>query len=150
MVAPTRFKQLQIGDRADSAQGQVQAFGGAVVSQANTLAYTDAGVAKNLFVIPANSQILEIYVDVITAFNSSGTDLVDVGVSGTSDLFASALDVSSQARKLGSSSASKLTNYVNTGATQITVQATYSQSVADSTAGSARITIKYIPGNNLV
>lgn len=148
-MTPTRFKSLQVGDRLNSATGDKAAFGSAAVSQSATVAFSDAGTAVNIAVIPAKSQILEIYVDVITAFNSSGTDLLDLGVSGTANLFADNLDLSAQARVLGTSDVSQITNYVNTGASQITLQATYSQSVADASAGSARVTVLYIPGNNL-
>lgn len=148
MAKPTRFKQLQVGDRLNTGKGELEAFGHAVISQSALLTFADT-TAKDLFVIPANSQILEIYVDVLTVFNSSGTDLVDIGVSGTSDLFADALDVSTAGRKLGSSDVSQLLNYDDTGATQITVQGIYAQSVADATTGNARVTILYCAGNNL-
>lgn len=148
MPAPTRFKRVQIGDNLNSGIGQAEAFGNAVVAQSALLNYTNT-TAKNLFVIPANSQVLDVYVDVLTAFNSTGTDLVDIGVAGTSDLFADALDVSSAGRKLGSSDVSQLLNYDDTGTAQITVQGLYVQSVADASAGNARVTIVYCPGNDL-
>jgi hypothetical protein len=148
MPAPTRFKRVQIGDNLNTGIGQAEAFGSAVVAQSALLAYTDTA-AKNLFVIPANSQILDVYVDVLTVFNSDGTDLVDIGVSGTSDLFADALDVSSLGRKLGSSDVSQLLNYDDTGTSQITVQGIYANGGSAATTGNARVTIVYCPGNDL-
>lgn len=148
MPAPTRFKRLEIGDQLNSAQGEVEAFGGALVTQSALITNANT-TAKNLFIIPANSQIIEFYVDVLTAFNSSGTDLLDIGVSGSAQLFADDLVVSAAGRVLGSSKSTKLLNYDDIGTSQITVQGLYKQSVADSNAGNARITVVYCPGNNL-
>lgn len=148
MATPTRFKTLQVGDKKNSATGASEAFGTAVVSQSALVTFADT-TAKDLFVIPANSQIIDFYVDVLTVFNSSGTDLLDIGVSGTAQLFADDLVVSAAARLLGSSKATKLLNYDDIGASQITVQGLYKQSVADATTGNARITVVYCPGNNL-
>ena len=149
MVAATRFKKLQVGDRKNSATGDLEAFGHAVLTQSKLISFNDAASAVDVCVLPAKSQILEIYVDVYTAFNSSGTDLLDIGVLGTADLFANDLDLSSAARLLGSSDVSQLANYDDIGDSQITVQALYSQSVADAAAGSARITVVYAAGNDL-
>jgi len=150
MATPTRFKRVQIGDRINSATGDLEAFGYTTLSQSVLIGFASAGAAVNVCVIPANSQIIEIYVNVITAFNSSGTDLVNIGVSGTSDLFANGIDLSLAGRVLATSDVSQLVNYDNTGATQITVQALYAQSIADASAGSARVTVVYCAGNNLI
>jgi len=149
MVAPTKFKQLQVGDKLNSGIGDLEAFGHVILSQSKLISFSDAGSAVNVCVLPAKSQILEIYVDVYTAFNSSGTDLLDIGVSGTANLFADNLDLSSAARLRGSSDVSQLANYDDIGDAQITVQALYTQSVADAAAGSARITVVYAAGNDL-
>ena len=148
MPAPTRFKKLQVGDQLNTGIGDLEAFGSVVVAQSALLTFNDTS-AKNLFVIPANSQILNIYVDVLTVFNSDGTDLVDIGVSGTSDLFADALDVSSLGRKIGSSDVSQLLNYDDTGAAQIIVQGIYAAGGSAASTGNARVTIVYCPGNDL-
>lgn len=119
-------------------------LGTVVLSQTGTIAYTDAGSAVDICVLPAGSQILEITVDVTTAFNSSGTDLLDLGKSGAATQFADDLDLSSAGRVLASSDASQLANYANIGTTDVTLQALYTQSVADSSAGAARITVTYV------
>lgn len=150
MTAPTRFKRLQVGDRLNTGVGQIEAFVYGVVSQSKLINYTDAGTAVTVCNLPAKSQIIEIYVDIYTAFNSSGTDLLDIGVSGTAALYADNLDLASAARVLGSSDVSQLTEYDDIGDSQVTVIATYTQSVADASAGQARITILYVPGNDLV
>jgi hypothetical protein len=121
------------------------AWGWVTVEQHATLAYTDT-VAKNLFLLPQPYQIIEIYTDVTTLFNSSGTDLVTIGIVGTANKFATALDVSTAGRKLASASGTtQLTNFKNLTAVGDPVQiiGTYTQSVADATTGAANITIVY-------
>lgn len=109
---------------------------GAVLMAQNTVAYTDT-VAKTLFTLPAGARVIDIKVDVETAFNSSGTDLLDVGKSGTNNHFLDDLDVAATGRK-----APTLTN-LGRNATPIVVTAIYAQSVADATAGSATVTFLY-------
>lgn len=68
--------------------------GGAVSVLRATLAYTDT-TAKALFTIPAGAYIIDWVVNVTTAFDDTGTDQVNLGITGTAAKFASALDVSS-------------------------------------------------------
>lgn len=149
-MAATNFSNpVKIGDRLNSAKGQLESIGFLSASQSALVGFADDAVAVDIGVIPANSQIIEIYVDVYTVFDDTGTDLLDIGVSGTADQFAADLDLSSAARLLGSSDVSQLANYDDIGTSQITLQATYTGSNSDSAAGSARVTVLYIPGNNL-
>lgn len=113
-----------------------------LTSQTNTLAYTDT-TAKTLFILPAYSQIISINIDVTTVFNSSGTDLVDVGTSGTANLYWNDAVVSALSRVLTSSGTPAFSEWASVGASDVTVTATYIQSVADATTGAARITFVY-------
>lgn len=58
-----------------------------VKAQVATLAYTDT-VAKTMFTIPDGAVILQWIINVTTAFNSDGTDLIQIGVSGTASKYA--------------------------------------------------------------
>lgn len=82
------YKQIPVDDGA----------GGVVQVARATLAYTDT-VAKALFTIPAGAIIIDWIINVGTVFNDTGTDQVNIGVSGTAAKFASALDVSSTGLK---------------------------------------------------
>lgn len=108
--------------------------GGVLVAFTNTVAYTDTA-AKNLFVLPSKAKIVSIHVDVTTAFNSSGTDLLDLGKTGTANHFKNDLDVSSAAQTVTGWS-----NLGDVGSSDVQVIATYAQSVADASAGAARVT----------
>lgn len=102
----------------------------------NTVAYTDT-TAKTLFTLPAGARILDIKVDVETAFNSSGTDLLDLGKTGTANHYINDLDIAATGRK-----APTLTN-LGASTAPITVIATFVQSIADATAGLATVTVIY-------
>jgi hypothetical protein len=109
-----------------------------------TITFADAGVAKTVGVLPAGSLILKPCsgVNVSTAFNSSGTDLIDVGTTGTADLYAT--DLAGQT--VGFAALDEAVSaYV---AAETTITATYAQSVADATAGVAQVVIAYIPNND--
>jgi hypothetical protein len=72
--------------------------GGATVTLRNTLAYTDT-TAKALFTIPAGAYITGWILSVTTAFDSDGTDLVDIGITGTAEKFAANVDVAATGLK---------------------------------------------------
>lgn len=125
-------------------EGSTANVGKVVLSQKGTIAYTDAATAVAIATVPANAQIVEIYVDVTTAFNSSGTDLLDLGDGSTANLYADNLDLATAARLRATSDTSQITELLDVGATDVTVYATYSQSVADASTGAATITVLYV------
>ena len=125
-------------------EGSSANTGNVVLSQTATVAYTDAGTAVAIATIPANSQIIDLYVDVLTAFNGSGTDLLDLGDGSTANLYADNLDLATAARVRGSSDASQLAELDDVGTSDVTVYATYTDAGGDSSAGSARVTVVYV------
>jgi len=117
---------------------------GSVLVLTGLVGFANDGSPVTLGTLPANAQVLEVWVDVLTAFDSSGTDLIDVGISTDVDEFVLNVDVSSAGRTVGSSTASvPLADWDDVGGTAVTAVAQYDQSVADATAGSARVTILY-------
>jgi hypothetical protein len=107
------------------------------------ITYADAGVAKVLGTIPAGSVIVKPMsgVNIHTAFNSSGTDLIDIGTTLDDDLYATDL----AAQTVGFAPLDEaVSQYVSVDTTFVV---TYAQSVADATAGVAQAVIAYIPNN---
>jgi hypothetical protein len=125
-------------------EGSSANTGNVVLSQTATVAYTDDGSAVAIATIPANSQIIDLYVDVLTAFDGSGTDLLDLGDGTTANLYADNLDLSSAARVRGSSDASQLAELDDVGSSDVTIYATYTDAGGDASAGSARVTVVYV------
>lgn len=89
-------------------------------------------------VLPPNSYIVDIIVDVQTAFSGggAGTGTLDIGKSGDADYFADGLDVSATGRK----SVTLLEAGENLGDRPMTLVA---QGMGSDTAGSCTIMIMY-------
>jgi hypothetical protein len=95
--------------------------------------------------LPAGALILQPAsgAHVVTAFNDGTTDVVDIGIEGTADQFASALDVSSTGFKALDADGA---NMRVSAATK--VYAVYTGGTGDATAGEAEIAIAYLPDND--
>ena len=125
LVADIKFR-----DTIDSANG-------AVFASTNTVAYTDTS-AKNLFIIPANANIITIVTDVTTAFNGT-TPVLDIGKTGTGNHFINNLDVSS----LGQT----VTGYSilgDVGSSDLTVTATFAVGGGTPTQGQATVSFLWL------
>jgi len=139
-----------IKDTTGSTVGtDVANVGSVVMTQAANVVFGDDGTTTTIATLPANSQIIEIYVDVTTAFDAGTTNTLDLGDGSTADQFADALDVSSVARVLATSDVSQITNLIDIGASDVQVVATYNQTGTAATAGAATVTVVYVQNNNL-
>lgn len=132
-----------------SRYGATSNVGFTTLSQSGTVVYGANGTSTVIGYIPAGSQIIDVYVDVTTAFNAGTTNTVKIGDGTTANKFADALDVSSAARVLASSDVSQLGNLANTGTADIPLTVTYNRSGSAPSAGAARVTVLYVQGNNL-
>jgi len=104
--------------------------------------YTDRGTAVTIGVIPAGAVIMGGGVQIVTTFNGTGTDLLDVGTPADADEFGSALVVSASAPVYVPLD-ELATNNSYTETADITVTATYSDQNSDATAGAADIIVWY-------
>lgn len=115
-----------------------------------TITYADAGTEVTVGWVPSGALLVQSIsgVHVTTAFNSSGTDLIDIGGNTGNDDpddYATDLDVSTVGFKAIDEALGTAVN-PTTADTEITV--TYAQSVADASAGVAEVVIAYIPDND--
>jgi hypothetical protein len=144
------IKAGTIKDTTGSTVGtDVANVGSVVMTQATNVVFGDDGTTTTIATLPANSQIIEIYVDVTTAFDAGTTNTLDLGDGSTADQFADALDVSSAARLLATSDVSQIPNLIDIGASDVQVVATYNQTGTAATAGAATVTVVYVQNNNL-
>lgn len=127
----------------------VQNVGSVVMTQAANVVFAADGTTTTIATLPANSQIIEIYVDVTTAFDAGTTNTLDLGDGTTADQFADALALGSVARVLATSDVSQITNLIDIGTSDVQVVATYNQSGSAATAGAATVTVVYVQNNNL-
>ena len=96
-------------------------------------------------VIPANSQIVDVILNVTTVNNDTGTATVSVGTTADADAFISALDMKTLATTHGTLD----TEATDVGTTDIQVLADFTGANGDSTTGAATVTVMYIQNNNL-
>lgn len=96
--------------------------------------------------IPANSQIVDVILNVTTANNDASTATVVVGTSADADAFIPSTSVKS----VGTTRGTLDTEATDVGSTDIQVLADFTAASGDGTTGAATVTVLYIQGNNLL
>jgi len=123
--------------------------GQVLMSQTFSFDYTvEATATDTTVVIPANSQIVSIEVNVETAFNDSGSDLLEVGSSADTDLYVNDVSIAAIG-KIALGTAALCANWKDIGTTDIVVGYIYNGANNDASAGAATVTINYLQNNNL-
>ena len=127
----------------------VKNTGQVLMSQTFSFDYTVEGAATDTnVVIPANSQIVSVDVNVETAFNDSGADILEVGSSADTDLYVNDTDISA-AGSIAMGTAALCANWKDIGTSDIRVGYIYNGQNNDASAGAATVTINYLQNNNL-
>ena len=106
-----------------------------------TIAYTDTA-AVSIGTLPANCQIVDINIDVTTAFNAGTTNTVTVGKTGSAAAYVASTSVGSAGRA-SVASTGVYSAWANTGTSDLDATVTFSQTGTAATAGAARVTIVY-------
>ena len=96
-------------------------------------------------VIPANSQITDVIVNVTTVNNDTGTATVSVGTIADADAFIATLNVKALATTHGTLD----TEATNVGTTDIQVLADFTGANGDGTTGAATVTVMYLQNNSI-
>jgi len=95
--------------------------------------------------IPANSQIVDVILNVTTANDDTGAATVSVGTDADADAFLAEVDVKAVATTRGTLD----TEATNVGATDLQVLADFTGATGDGT-GVATVTVLYLQNRNLV
>ena len=96
-------------------------------------------------VIPANSQITDVIVNVTTVNNDTGTATVSVGTIADANAFIDALNMKALATTHGTLD----TEATNVGTTDIQVLADFTGANGDGTTGAATVTVMYLQNNSI-
>ena len=127
----------------------VKNTGQVLMSQTFSFDYTvEATATDTNVVIPPNSQIVSVDVNVETAFNDSGADILEVGSSADTDLYVNDTDISA-AGSIAMGTAALCANWKDIGTSDIRVGYIYNGANNDASAGAATVTINYLQNNNL-
>ena len=112
-----------------------------LVSQTATITQNSTSVVSTTFTVPASSQILDINVDVLTAFDSATTAVLSIGTAAAGTQYASAVNAKTAGRTIPTFSAAQLLAMADI-TTNTSVVATVTPTGA-TTAGLVRVTIIY-------
>ena len=127
----------------------VKNTGQVLMSQTFSFDYTvEAAATDTSVVIPANSQIVSVDVNVETAFNDSGADILEVGSSADTDLYVNDTDISAVG-SIAMGTAALCANWKDIGTSDIRVGYIYNGANNDASAGAATVVINYLQNNNL-
>ena len=96
-------------------------------------------------VIPANSQIVDVILNVTTVNNDTGAATVSVGTVADGDAFIATANVKALATTHGTLD----TEATNVGTTDIQVLADFTGASGDATTGAATVTVMYIQNNSV-
>ncbi len=96
-------------------------------------------------VIPANSQIVDVILNVTTVNNDSGAATVSVGTIADADAFIATANVKALATTHGTLD----TEATNVGTTDIQVLADFTGASGDATTGAATVTVMYLQNNSV-
>ena len=142
-MATTTFsgpvKAGSIREGASANTGFVLMAQSAVIDIIGATATTTVGI------IPANSQIVDVILNVTTVNNDGGTATVQVGNSGDTDEYLPATNVKALATTRGTIG----TEGTDIGTSDQTVTATFTAANGDGTTGAATVAVLYMQNNNL-
>ena len=125
--------------------------GHVVMSQSSAFAFGDTGVTDTTIVIPANSQIIDIVIDVELAFNGGGVKTLNIGKSGgLITAFLNTFDLAgSVGRKYPTTQAGGALIWADVGASDVKVQFKFIDTGGSVSAGNGYFTFLYAQGLNL-
>ena len=106
-----------------------------------TIAYTNTS-AVSIGTLPANAQIVDVNIDVTTAFDAGTTNTVTVGKTGSAAAFVTSTSVGSAGRA-SVATTGVYSAWANTGSAEVDATVTFAQTGTAATAGAARVTIVY-------
>jgi hypothetical protein len=125
----------------------VRNVGQVVMAQSAIIDIIGASANTAVAVVPANSQIIDVILNVVTANNDSNAAAVTVGITGNTNAFFPSTSVKSVA----TTHASALeVNATDVGTTDVQVNAYFTATDGNGSTGNATVTVVYLQANNLV
>lgn len=133
---------LQSGTQKETRGSRVENLGDVKLVQTAIIGFDDDLVQEAVFNLPEDSEILDVYMDPLTVFNSGTSATGTFGSASAGTQYGGALNVRTANRKRPTFTAAQLTSMENIG-TDIEVYATIT-SVGQPSAGSVRAVVEYV------
>jgi hypothetical protein len=141
------IKAGTIKDTTGSTVGtNVANVGQVLMGQSAVIDIIGASATTTVATVPANSQIVDVILNVTTVNNDSNAAAVVVGVSGDTNAFIPSTSVKALATTRGTLD----TEATDVGSTDVQVIATFTATDGNGTTGAATVTVLYLQNNNLV
>ena len=129
----------------------VKNVGDVILSQTDTLAYTNSTAKSTNIVLPKDSQVVDIKIAVSTQFNNTTTATIKVGTTaGNATTLINAVSVLSSTGLIAPGSAANVSNWTDVGTTDRRVTVTCTGTGGTASTGAARVTVFYVQSRNLV
>ena len=119
--------------------------GQVVMAQSAVIDIIGANASTTCATVPANSQIVDVILNVTTAANDSVSATVSVGTATDADAFIATANVLATGTTRGTLD----TEATDIGTSDANVVATYTAGNDDGTVGAATVTVMYLQNNNL-
>ena len=126
-------------------EGATANTGFVLMAQSAVIDIIGATATTTVGIIPANSQIVDVILNVTTVSNDGGTATVKIGHSGDDDEYLANTNV----KALGTTRGTIGTDGTDIGTSDQTVNAVFTGQNGDGTTGAATVTVLYIQNNNL-
>ena len=124
----------------------VRNVGYALMAQSAIIDISGASANTAVAIVPANSQIVDVVLNVVTASTDGNAASVTVGITGNTNAFFPSTSVKS----VGTTNTTALeSNATDVGNTDVQVNA-YFTATDGNGAGNATVTVVYLQANNLV
>ena len=126
-------------------EGATANTGFVLMAQSAVIDIIGATATTAVGIIPANSQIVDVILNVTTVNNDGGTATVKIGHSGDDDEYLAATNVKSAGTTRGTIG----TDGTDVGSSDQTVNAVFTAGTGNGANGAATVTVLYIQNNNL-
>lgn len=120
-----------------------------LMSQSKVVALTGATANTTVAVIPANSQVVEIFADVRVVSNDTGAANVSVGNASNATAYIAVSNAKVTGRLTAVNAAIISSAFLDVGTSDSKLTAVFQAGTGDGTTGSAVVTVYYLQDTNL-
>jgi len=144
------IKAGTIKDTTGTTVGEnIQNTGFVLMSQSKVVALTGATANTTVAVIPANSQVVEVFADVTVVSNDTGAANVSVGNASNATAYIASSNAKVTGRVTAVNAAIISSAFYDVGTSDTRLTAVFQAASGDGTTGSAVVTVYYLQDRNL-
>lgn len=144
------IKAGTIKDTTGTTVGEnIQNTGFVLMSQSKVVALTGATANTTVAVIPANSQVVEIFADVTVVSNDTSAANVSVGNASNATAYIAVSNAKVTGRLTAVNAAIISSAFFDVGTSDSKLTAVFQAGTGDGTTGSAVVTVYYLQDKNL-